>query len=170
MGEGEDKRESTLRTVLVTYFPMAIAVLSLVTSMVSSYLNSRFIDFVERNAGRAEYMHTCKDIIDAYFQVKQRANALSTKTARAPETLSLADELDGQTAVSRFAALGTYLANLRDEDIRARYTDLSRELERVMQAAKSTPPADLPTAFTQADAIFAEMNADCVKPAKTMRM
>ncbi|MEZ5786135.1 MAG: hypothetical protein R3D62_06605 [Xanthobacteraceae bacterium] len=170
MSEGDTKAESTLRTVLITYFPMAIAVLSLCTSMVGSYLNSRFIDFVERNAGRVEYMHTCKDIIDAYFQVKLRANVISTKSARAPETLSIADEIDGQNAVSRFAALGTYLANLRDEDIRARYTDLSRELERVMREAKNTPAADLPQAFSQADEIFAEMNADCVKPAKDMRM
>jgi len=170
MSEGEGKSESVLRTTLITYFPMAIAVLSLCTSMVSSYLNSRFLDFVERNSGRVEYMHTCKDIIDAYFQVKQRARAIATKSTRAPDTLSIADEIDGQNAVSHFAALGTYLANLRNEDIRARYTDLSRELERVMREAKNTPAADLPKAFSQADAIFAEMNADCVKPAKDMRM
>jgi hypothetical protein len=170
MSEGEGKSESVLRTTLITYFPMAIAVLSLCTSMVSSYLNSRFIDFVERNSGRVEYMHTCKDIIDAYFQVKQRAHAIATKSARAPDTLSIADEIDGQNAVSRFAALGTYLANLRDEAIRARYTDLSRELERVMREAKNTPAADLPKSISQADEIFAEMNADCVKPAKDMRM
>lgn len=72
--------------------------------------------------------------------------------------------------MSRFAALGTYLANLRDEDIRARYTDLSRELERVLQEAKNISAADLPKAFAPADAVFAEMNADCVKPAKNMRM
>lgn len=170
MGEGDGKSESTLRTTLITYFPMAIAVLSLLTSMLSSYLNSRFIDFVERNSGRVEYMHTCKEIIDAYFQVKLRASAIAAKSARAPEAVSIADEIDGQSAVSRFAALGTYLANLRDESIRARYTDLSRELDRVMREARNTPSADLPKVFLPADAIFAEMNADCVKPAKDMRM
>lgn len=50
MSEGEGKSESTLRTTLITYFPMAIAILS--TSMVSSYLNSRFMDYVERSSGR----------------------------------------------------------------------------------------------------------------------
>jgi hypothetical protein len=170
MSEGEGRSESTLRTALVTYFPMAIAVLSLCTSMVSSFLNSRFLDFVERNAGRVEYMHTCKEIIDAYFHVKLRASAIAIKSARTPDTLSVADEIDGQNDVSHFAALGTYLANLRDDKIRARYTDLSRELERVMREAKTTPAADIPKAFAQADIIFAEMNADCVKPAQDMRM
>ena len=56
-----------------TYFPMFIATLSLVTSIYNGYLNNQFVDLIQRNVGRAEYMRTCKDVIDAYFQVKFRA-------------------------------------------------------------------------------------------------
>ena len=162
--------ESRLKTALVTYFPMMIAVLSLITSIVGSYVSARFLDFVERNAGRVEYLHTCKDIIDAYFQVKLRADALSSKGAHTDSAVSAGDQIEGANAVAKFAALGTYLANLRDEEIRARYTELSRELQRVVQAARGMSRADFGKAFEGADVIFAELNADCVKRAKDMRM
>ena len=64
--------EGRLRTVLISYFPMFIATLSLVTSIYNGYLNNLFVDLIQRNLGRAEYMRTCKDVIDAYFQVKFR--------------------------------------------------------------------------------------------------
>ena len=51
---------------------MFIATLSLLTSIYNGYLNSRFVDFIQRNAGRTEYLRTCKEIIDAYFQIKVR--------------------------------------------------------------------------------------------------
>lgn len=162
--------ESRLKTALVTYFPMVIAVLSLITSIVGSYVSARFLDFVERNTGRVEYLHTCKDIIDAYFQVKLRADALSRKGADTDSAVSAGDQIEGLNAVAKFAALGTYLANLRDEAIRARYTELSRELRRVVQAVRGMSRADFGKAFEGADVIFAELNADCVKRAKDMRM
>ena len=41
--------------------------LSLVTSIYNGYLNGKFVDFIQRNTGRTEYLRTCKEIIDAYF-------------------------------------------------------------------------------------------------------
>lgn len=169
-GDGNGGGGSRLKTVLITYFPMAIAVLSLVTSIVNGYVNIRFLDFTERSAGRSEYLQTCKAIIDAYFQVKLRAGALADLGQRKGASDSFADEIEGRNAVAKFAALGTYLANLRDEGIRARYTDLSRELDRIIAQARGIKPADLPKAFGPADEIFAEVNADCVKRAKEMQM
>jgi len=61
------EREVTIRTAVVTYFPMFIAVLSLVTSIYNGYLNGKFVDIIQRNFGRTEYLRTCKEIIDAYF-------------------------------------------------------------------------------------------------------
>ena len=69
--------ESRLRTSLLIYFPMFIATLSLFTSIYNGYLNSRFVDFIQRNAGRTEYLRTCKEIIDAYFQIKVRIGAVN---------------------------------------------------------------------------------------------
>ena len=78
------EREVTIRTALVTYFPMFIAVLSLVTSIYNGYLNGKFVDIIQRNFGRTEYLRTCKEIIDAYFQVKFRAGIVSENVGRDP--------------------------------------------------------------------------------------
>ncbi len=42
--------ESRFRAAALLYFPMFIATLSLVTSIYNGYLNSRFVDFIQRNA------------------------------------------------------------------------------------------------------------------------
>jgi hypothetical protein len=78
------EREVTIRTAVVTYFPMFIAVLSLVTSIYNGYLNGKFVDIIQRNFGRTEYLRTCKEIIDAYFQVKFRAGIVSENVGHDP--------------------------------------------------------------------------------------
>lgn len=160
MGE----RESRVRTAAVTYFPMLIAVLSLFTSIYNGYLNNKFVGIIQSNLGRAEYMRTCKEIIDAYFQVKFRVGLVAGQ-ADAPK----AQQNDAANAVSRFAALGTYLANLRDEArVRERYTELSQRLTRVVADASQSAPERLDALFAPADEIFAEMNDDCVRSAKAV--
>jgi hypothetical protein len=161
--------EGKLRVVLITFFPMLIATLSLVTSIFNGYLNNKFVDVIQRNFGRAEYMRTCKETIDAYFQVKFKAGLVSANGERAragTAAISNAERIDAEAAVNKFAALGTYLANLRDETIRARYTELVRGLEKAVADAGGTPPADLARLFEGPDRIFAELNNDCVKSAK----
>jgi hypothetical protein len=165
MAESEGK----LRVLLITFFPMLIATLSLVTSIFNGYLNNKFVDLIQRNFGRAEYMRTCKETIDAYFQVKFKAGLVSANGEQARAGIaatSTADRIDAEAAVNKFAALGTYLANLRDETIRARYTELVRGLEKAVADAGSAPPAELPHLFEGPDRIFAELNNDCVKSAK----
>jgi hypothetical protein len=165
------ERAITTRTVLITYFPMFIATLSLCTSIFNGYLNMRFLNFIERNTSRVEYMKTCKEIIDGYFQVKFRAGLLSAAGARArangttvpPEST---EEAEANQAVTRFAALGTYLANLRDETTREQYTTLSDELDKAVSRASQIPASELDGLFNKADAIFAGLNNDCVKSAK----
>src|SRR5215213_559820 len=125
--------ESRLRAIMLGYFPMFIATLSLVTSIYNGYLNSRFVDFIQRNAGRTEYLRTCKEIIDVYFQVKTRiaaVNAAGEKTAG-----SASAQTEAANAVAKFGALGTYLANLRDETVRERYTQLTVDLEKLSNDA-----------------------------------
>jgi hypothetical protein len=159
------EREARIRSVLVTYFPMFIATLSLVTSIYNGYLNGKFVDIIQRNVGRVEYMRTCRDVIDAYFQIKFRAGVLVESGAD-----RRAAQIEAAGAVSKFAALGTYLANLRDERIRQRYTELSRQLERSVAEAAQASASDLPRIFDPADRLFAEMNADCVNSAKEAPM
>jgi hypothetical protein len=160
-------RESRVRTVLVTYFPMFIAALSLVTSIYNGYLNSLFIDLIQRNLSRAEYMRTCKEVIDAYFQVKLRATVISRNRGTGDTTAPMAaDQVEGANAVAKMGALGTYLANLRnDETVRRRYTEMNMALAKAVAAARQTPPDDVEKLFEPADRIFADLNADCVKSA-----
>jgi hypothetical protein len=163
--------ESKLRVVVITFFPMFIATLSLVTSIYNGYLNNKFVDLIQRNLGRAEYMRTCKETIDAYFQVKFRTSLVSASGEReragTPSPNAAAEQVDAAAAVNKFAALGTYLANLRDDSaVRARYTELTQALERAVVDARRTPPADLGRLFESADKIFTELNNDCVKSAK----
>jgi hypothetical protein len=159
-------RETRIRAIVVTYFPMFIATLSLVTSIYNGYLNSRFVELIQRNLGRGEYMRTCKDVIDAYFQIKVRASVISrNRNAAAGNTAMTAEQIEGANAVARLAALGTYLANLRDESIRARYTQLSQAAEKAVNEAGQTPPAAVDKLFEPSDRIFADLNADCVKSA-----
>jgi hypothetical protein len=69
-------------------------------------------------------------------------------------------------AVNKFAALGTYLANLRDAATREYYTHLSWKLEEIVRVAAGTPPTKVEALFETADAMFAQMNDDCVRTAK----
>jgi len=160
-------QESAIRSIVITYFPMLIAALSLITSIFNGYLNNKFVGIIQGNLGRGEYMRTCKEIIDAYFQVKFRTGLIAADGAAATAAVMSAQQVDAANAVSHFAALGTYLANLRDDDsVRGRYTELSRQLERTVGAAGRTPPAERSSLFEPADRLFGEMNDDCVRSAK----
>jgi hypothetical protein len=159
-----------LQALVITFFPMFIATLSLVTSIYNGYLNNKFVDLIQRNFGRAEYMRTCKEIIDAYFQIKFKAGLVSASSEReragTAAPIAAGEQTDAAAAVNKFAALGTYLANLRDEAVRVRYTELVRALEKAVAEARRTPPGELGRLFEGADRIFAELNNDCVKSAK----
>jgi hypothetical protein len=165
------ERESQIRSALTTYFPMLIAVLSLVTSIYNGYLNNKFVSIIQANLGRAEYMRSCKEIIDAYFQVKFRIGLLDDLGAqqRAGGTSAAgwtSAQIDAANAVNKFAALGTYLANLRDDQTRARYTQLSAELDKAMADVRAASRGDPKKRFEKADELFYWMNDDCVKSAQ----
>jgi hypothetical protein len=164
------EREARVRMAVIAYFPMFIATLSLVTSIFNGYLNNKFVDLIQRNFGRAEYMRTCKETIDAYFQVKFKAGLVSASGEReragTPNPNAAVEQIDAAAAVNKIAAIGTYLANLRDDAVRARYTELTHLLERAVTEARRTPPADVGKLFEPADKIFSELNNDCVRSAK----
>ena len=169
-----NEREGQIRSIVITFFPMFIATLSLIASIYNGYLNNKFVDIVQRNLGRAEYMRTCKEIIDAYFQVKFRAG-LANESAERDRIGTAAGgaspaQIEAANAVNKFAALGTYLANLRDDSTRERYTELSMTLEKIVNEVKRLPPAEFNKLFEPADKLFSDMNDDCVKSAKQVPM
>jgi hypothetical protein len=161
----EATTESRVRAVLLGYFPMFIATLSLLTSIYNGYLNSKFVDIIQRNVGRVEYMRTCKEIIDAYFLVKVRLNTLNTGSER-----TAAEQTEAAIAVAKFGALGTYLANLRDDPIRARYTQLTVELGRIAGDARRIPADEFGARLEATDRMFGTVNDDCIKSAKEAPM
>jgi hypothetical protein len=160
-----DTPETRTRAVLLGYFPMFIATLSLLTSIYNGYLNSKFVDLIQSNIGRVEYMKSCREIIEAYFQVKVRFGALNAAANAGGST----EQTEAATALAKFIALGTYLANLRDEAIRVRYTKLSQELEKVLADARRIPADELNRRLAAIEPLFSEMNDDCVKSAKASR-
>ena len=77
-----------------------------------------------------------------------------------------AAQIDAASAVSKFAALGTYLANLRDEPTRQQYTQLSWDLDKAVREAAKVSPIELNKLFEPSDRLFSDMNNDCVKTAQ----
>lgn len=146
------------------YFPMFIATLSLVTSIYNGYLNNRFLDFMQRNTPRTEYLRTCKEVIDAYFQIRMRIEAVNAAGAAANPSV----QADAALAVARFGALGTYLANLRDEAMRAQYTGITTMLDSIARDASRLSPQELNRRYDAADQEFTKMNTDCIKSAKDL--
>jgi hypothetical protein len=162
------ERESNVRKAVIVYFPMFIAALSLVTSMYNGFLNNKFVDFIQRNFSRAESLRTCKEILEAHAQVQFRARVLSQtgERARKGETADLtAARNEADSALIKYVSLATYLANLHP-DARERYTQLSVELEKILDEAPQIAPADLKQRFDKTDPMFARMNDDCVGLAK----
>ena len=141
---------------------------------VTTKVASKFVDLIQNNTARIESLRTCKEIIDAYFQVKFRVGEISSNAERGTAGMGAGAEsavlssarFEAANAVNRFASLGTYLANLRDDATRERYTNLSQELEKIVTQAARTPRSEVDKLFENADRIFAMMNDDCVKAAK----
>ena len=162
------EHETRVRTAIITYFPMFIAVFSLVTSMYNGYLNNKFVDFIQRNLARAESLRTCKEILEAHAQVQFRAKILSQIGERArqgnPVDVTTARN-DADGALIKYISLATYLANLHP-DARERYTHLSMEMEKILNDAPQLAPDDLNKRFEKTDPMFTAMNDDCVAMAK----
>lgn len=167
----DDKRAGR-RQLIITFFPMFIAVLSLITSIYNGYLNNKFVVMIQGGLSRSEYMRTCRDAIDAYFQVKYRAGVVTREVATdaAAAAPSSRDVIEAGNAVAKFGALATYLANLRDEDIRAKYTHLYWKLEKFAAlAGDANAKAERDKLLDEADKTFYELNNDCVATAKMQR-
>lgn len=166
---GESEKSKARRQLVITFFPMFIAVLSLLTSVYNGYLNNKFVVMIQGGLSRSEYMRTCRDAIDAYFQVKYRAGVVSRAATGDPNAAAPGsrDMIEAGNAVAKFGALATYLANLRDEDVRVKYTHLYWKLEKFAAlAGDANAKAERDKLIGEADAIFYELNNDCVATAK----
>ena len=165
-------KPATSNSNIFGYISFFVATLSLVATIYQSYLNTRYVELIQTSVSRAETARTCKDLIDAYFQIKFKTAAVAAAIERDKNPNSapvIATSSEALNAVSRFAAFGTYLANFQGDDRRVQYTALSQELKRVVDLAHTTPAASIEKLFDKADQLFATMNDDCVRSA-TMRL
>jgi hypothetical protein len=155
------------RTSLLAFVSLFFAGFSLLTSLYQNYIQTKYVEAIQRNVSRAEYNRACRDVIESYFQVKLKVGLMLAE--RAGTTGAMQDamfEAEAANAVSRIGAFGTYLANFQNEDVRYRYTQLTWELQRIVLNARQAAERDLEKMFAKADELFAQMNDDCVKTAK----
>lgn len=155
---------------IFAYISFFVAALSLIATMYQAYLNTRYVELIQTSVSRAETARVCKDLIDAFFQIKFRTGAVAAALEREknPNALSvIAASSEAFSAVSRFSAYGTYLANFQGEEKRAQYTALSSELGRIVALVQKGPAEDPAALFARADELFGVMNADCVRSATT---
>jgi hypothetical protein len=107
---------------------------------------------------RAENLRTCRDIIDVFFQLRLQAE--ESNRAR-----STANDMGMKVLAYKFGALGTFLANFRDEAVRQRYTELSFDLLKVATEAGTLSDADFQALYTRIDRNFGTVNDDCASTA-----
>ena len=169
-GGGTIEKPAGNRPNLFAYVTFFVAGLSLVTSFYQGYLNTKFVELIQTSVMRNETARTCKDLIDGYVQIKLKAAMLAAAVERERNSNAasvIALDAEAANSVSRFAALGTYLANFQGDTAREKYTHLSWELARVVTLVRTTAPAGVDKLFEKADGMFATMNDDCVKMANT---
>lgn len=170
MAESKDSGGSKGNTNIFAYISFFVAALSLFATMYQAYLNTRYVELIQTSVLRGETARVCKDLIDVYFQIKFRTEAVAQAFEREknPNMPSvIAESSEARNAVSRFGAYGTYLANFQGEEKRQQYTMLARELQRIVDVAHKTSVADPAKLFEKADEMFVAMNNDCVRSATT---
>jgi hypothetical protein len=152
---------------LLPIVSLGVAGLSLAAAAYQSYSHGRNLEIVQRNVVRAEYLRTCREIIDTYFQVRMRSHAMNEIAggdgAPAVEPVM---RREAEAQVYKFGALGTFLANFRDQAVRQRYTDLTGKLLAIARESYRLPRADFEKAYAEADILFGDMNEDCARSAR----
>ncbi len=146
---------------------LGIALCSLSTAMYQGYVQTRNLEIMQRDLARREQVRSCKEVIEAYFEAKLRIGQVLDMRARPPSGWMPSPEDAAAVAVSRFAALGTYLANFQGEEARVRYTALTRALEAAVARA-GDGGVSMQALFEAADGLFAGMNEDCVRQARNV--
>lgn len=151
------------RSSLLALLSIGLAAITVSAAVYQNYIYTQLLDTIQRNVARTEYSRACRDVIEAYFQVKLRVGLMLAERAGASPGMM---EMEAGNAVSRVGAYGTYLANFRTEDVRYQYTQLTLELQRIVLGARAGGERDLDRVFAKADELFARMNDDCVQTAK----
>ena len=139
---------------------VSIALMSLGASALQNYNYSRSIDSVQRNVLRAETLRTCKELIDIFFRFRLKAEMANLAQAGGMESVEI------KALAYQFGALGTFMANFRQDALRSRYAALAWQLNRIAEEAARLSKDDFNKLFEEADRQFSAINDDCVKAAQ----
>lgn len=153
----------------LTPVSIGVAPLAMASSFFHSDNHSRNLDVVQRNVIHGECLRTCRDIIDACFQTRLRTAALNDAVATMARSADPADHLarrEAEASVSRFGALGTFLANFRDDALRERCTQLAAKLLAIARDTDKQPREACAKANAEAAPLFGEMNEDRARTAR----
>jgi hypothetical protein len=165
-GTSRQQKPSFLSRFSLPIVSLVIASLSLIASISQSYNYRKNIESVQQNVLRTENLKTCRDIIEVFFAFRLKAEEANARAARLTDEARADLRREMKSAVYRFGALGTYLANFTPDRSRERYSQLSWQLNALAENAATLPPAEFETKFAEADKLFATLNEDCVRSAQ----
>jgi hypothetical protein len=153
----------------MVWFPLGIAVLSLVSSIFQSLNYARNIESAQQNVLRVESLKTCRDIIEVFFQFRLKAEefnrmGIAARASKQPVEAISANDL--KAVVYKFGALGTFLANFREKEARVSYTELTWKLNELAEKSVAVSAEEFSKLFNDVDARFDSFNQDCVKAAQ----
>ena len=136
-----------------------VAAASLCTALYQGYLNTRAVGVFSRDVTHRETMRACRETVEFFMDAKRRIQRIG----EAPGAYSAREQADivfeARRAVARYAAVATYLANFSAEARRARYTEITQNLEAMISAATT---GGKPASFEPVDQKFYMLNEDCV--------
>ncbi len=143
--------------------PLAIAILSLVSSIYQSWNYARNIESAQRNVLRAESLRTCRDVIDVFFLFRLKSEEAQTMREAANPML----QAELKAIVYKFGGFGTFLANFQDEAARVRYTELSWDMLYLAENTVKMSKEEFAKRFAKVDGNFGKLNEDCVRAAQS---
>ena len=142
-----------------TQISVFVAALSLCTALYQGYLNTRAVGVFSRDVTHRETMRACRETVEFFMDAKLRIQRIG----EAPGAYSAREQADivfeARRAVARYAAVATYLANFSAEARRARYSEITQNLEAMINAAAT---GGKPASFEPVDQKFYMLNEDCV--------
>jgi hypothetical protein len=147
--------------------PLGIAMLSLVSSIFQSWNYARNIESAQRNILRTESLRTCRDIIEVFFSFRLKAEEANRRAVDGGAANQDMMTVELKALVYKFGALGTFLANFREDEARGAYSALTWELLAVAEKSAQVSANEFAKLFGAVDTRFDAFNQDCVKAAQS---
>src|SRR5437588_10567101 len=81
--DASKKRMGADRPALIVVLSILLAAMTTSAALYQNYIYTRQLDAIQRNVTRGEYIRACRDVIEAYFQVKLQVGFIMMNHGRA---------------------------------------------------------------------------------------